>query len=216
MNESISSLRQEPTEKRVRAVLGGRVVADTTGARLVWEVPYAPTYYLPVEAVHTDLVPEPALTRGEGELAGLVKLEWAAMDAWFEEEEQVYSGPRNPYHRVDILDSSRHIRVAVAGETVAESSHPRLLFETGLPPRFYLSKLDVRLDLLEPGDTVTHCPYKGQAAYWSVRIGEKVFPDVVWSYPTPLPESQKIAGLVAFWTEKVDLYVDGEKYGGRG
>src|SRR5690606_20200851 len=107
--------------------------------------------------------------------------------------------------RVDVLSSSRHVRIEVNGVTVADSRSPRLLFETGLPTRYYLPKTDVRLDLLEPTDTVTHCPYKGTAEYWSVN-GEK---DLAWSYRTPLPESEKIAGLIAFYDEKVDVYVDG-------
>jgi uncharacterized protein (DUF427 family) len=92
---------------------------------------------------------------------------------------------------------------------VADSTHPRVLFETGLPPRFYLPKLDVRLDLLAPSEKVTHCPYKGQARYWSVRAGGTLHPDLAWSYPTPLPESEKIAGLVCFYDEKVDVSLDG-------
>jgi uncharacterized protein (DUF427 family) len=131
------------------------------------------------------------------------------MEAWFEEDEQVFTHPRSPYTRVDILDSSRHVQVEVAGVTVADSTRPRVLFETGLPPRFYLPKLDLRLDLLEPSDKVTHCPYKGQARYWSVRAGAAVHPDLAWSYPTPLPESQRIAGLVTFYDEKVDVFLDG-------
>jgi uncharacterized protein (DUF427 family) len=121
----------------------------------------------------------------------------------------VFTHPRDPYTRVDILPSSRHVRVEVDGVTVAESTSPRLLFETGLPGRYYLPKTHVRLDLLIPTDTVTHCPYKGQAEYWSVRAGDTVHGDLAWSYRTPLPESQKIAGLIAFYNEKVDTYVDG-------
>jgi uncharacterized protein (DUF427 family) len=191
-------------------MLDGRVVADTLHPRLVWELPYYPSYYLPVEDVRTDLIPAGALRYGQTEqLRGLVHLDWPAMDAWFEEDEQVYTHPRSPYTRIDVLDSSRHVRVEVGGETVADSTHPRVLFETGLPPRFYLPKVDVRLDLLEPSDRVTHCPYKGQAGYWSVRVGEALHPNLAWSYPTPLPESQKIAGLVAFYHERVDLHLDG-------
>jgi uncharacterized protein (DUF427 family) len=202
--------RVEASAKRVRAVLGGQVVADTRHPRLVWEIPYYPTYYLPVEDVRTDLVPESALRYGRtAQLSGLVRLDWSAMDAWFEEDEQVFTHPRSPYTRVDILDSSRHVRVGVAGVTVADSTHPRVLFETGLPPRFYLPKLDVRLDLLAPSEKVTHCPYKGQARYWSVRAGGTLHPDLAWSYPTPLPESEKIAGLVCFYDEKVDVSLDG-------
>jgi uncharacterized protein (DUF427 family) len=121
----------------------------------------------------------------------------------------VFTHPRDPYTRLDILSSSRHVRVEVDGVTIAESTSPKLLFETGLPPRYYLPKTHVRLDLLTPTDTVTHCPYKGQAGYWSVRAGDSVHQDLAWSYRAPLPESQKIAGLIAFYNEKVDLYVDG-------
>ncbi|ACZ00066.1 DUF427 domain-containing protein [Thermomonospora curvata] len=234
-------VRIEPSAKRVRAYLGGEAIADSLRPFLVWEVPYYPTYYFPVEDVRTDLlVPEeeskPSPTLGEGRvftvktekatapkaalrypdspveaLRGLVRLEWDAMDGWFEEDEEVFTHPRDPYHRVDVLASSRHVRVEVDGVTVAESSSPRLLFETGLPTRYYLPKPHVRTDLLEPTGTVTHCPYKGQAEYWSVRIGDRTYPDLAWSYRSPLPESQKIAGLIAFYNEKVDIYVDGVK-----
>jgi uncharacterized protein (DUF427 family) len=99
--------------------------------------------------------------------------------------------------------------VALDGVTLAESPSPRLLFETGLPVRYYVPKTHVRMDLLEPSETVTHCPYKGRAQAWSVRVGGKLHENLAWSYPTPLPESQKIAGLIAFYNEKVDLEVDG-------
>ncbi|MGH3682276.1 MAG: DUF427 domain-containing protein [Natronosporangium sp.] len=203
--------RVELSRKRVRAVRDGQVVADTLYPRLVWEHPYYPVYYLPVADVRTDQLPAEALLYGEpgGPLSDLVKLDWDTMDGWFEEDEQVYTHPRSPYTRIDILDSSRRVRVEVAGQPVADSNRPRILFETGLPPRFYLPKLDVRLDLLEPSDTVTHCPYKGQSRYWSVRVGGALHPDLAWSYPTPLPESQRIAGLVTFYDEKVDVYLDG-------
>ncbi|HEY2076840.1 MAG TPA: DUF427 domain-containing protein, partial [Streptosporangiaceae bacterium] len=105
--------------------------------------------------------------------------------------------------------SSRHIRVEVDGVTVADSTSPRILFETGLPPRYYLPLTDARTDLLRPSDTQTHCPYKGTASYWSVDAGNELHKDIVWIYRAPLPESQKIAGLVAFYDEKVDVYIDG-------
>ncbi len=119
------------------------------------------------------------------ELEGYVRLEWDAMDEWFEEDEPVYVHPRDPHTRVDILDSSRHVVVRVDGTTVADSHHPRLLFETGLPTRYYLPMTDVRLELLAPTATVTRCPYKGSATYWS--LGEHA--DLAWCYRTPLPES---------------------------
>ncbi|MEU7823802.1 DUF427 domain-containing protein [Catellatospora sp. NPDC049133] len=230
--------RIEHGAKRVRAYFNGQVVADTSRPVLVWEVPYYPAYYLPVEDVHSELLKPTGRTAttgmGEGDLytvqvgdrtaedaavryenspttglRGLVRFEWGAMDAWFEEDEEVYTHPRDPHTRVDILASSRHVRVEVDGVTVAESHRPMILFETGLPARFYLPKTDVRLDLLKPTDTVSHCPYKGQAEYWSVRTGDTVHDDLVWSYRTPLHESRKIEGLVSFYNEKVDLYVDG-------
>jgi len=206
-------MRTEDGTKRVRAVLDGAVVADTLTPRLVWEVPYYPTYWIPEADVRVDVIPAGLLRRGaDGDgtgPAGYVRLEWEGMDHWFEEDEEVFVHPRDPHTRVDILASSRHVVVRVGGEVVAESRQPRLLFETGLPTRYYLPLTDVRLDRLRPSTTVTHCPYKGTALYWSVEVDGKVHPDVVWTYRTPLPESQKIAGLVAFWNERVEIEVDG-------
>jgi uncharacterized protein (DUF427 family) len=139
----------------------------------------------------------------------LVRLKWEAMDEWLEEDEPVYVHPRDPYKRIDILASSRHVRVVVDKVTVAESHQPRILFETGLPPRYYLPMPDVRTDLLRPSDAVTHCPYKGTAAWWSVEVEGKRHEDLVWTYKAPTAESQKIAGLLAFYDERVDLYLDG-------
>jgi uncharacterized protein (DUF427 family) len=223
-------VRIERTAKRIRAFLGGRAIADTTRALLVWEVPYYPVYYFPREDVAAELKPNGRTThvpsRGDSvlydvegvadaalaypsspieELRDHVRLDWEAMDAWFEEDEEVYVHARDPYTRVDILPSSRRVRVEVDGVTVADSHNPRILFETGLPPRYYLPKTDVRLDLLTPTDTVTRCPYKGEAEYWRVN-GHA---DLAWSYRTPLEESQRVAGLISFYNEKVDIYVNG-------
>jgi uncharacterized protein (DUF427 family) len=236
---SRGQIRIESGAKRVRAFLGDQAVVDSTRPVLVWEKPYYPAYYFPLADVRTELLEaeakvEHSTSRGDGrlfaikaggkvapgaalryedspieELRDLIRLDWDSMDAWFEEDEEVFTHPRDPYTRVDILPSSRHVRVEVDGVSVAESTSPRLLFETGLPARYYLPKTHVRMDLLEATDSVTHCPYKGQAEWWSVRIGDKVHEDLAWSYRTPLPESQKIAGLVAFYNEKVDIYVDG-------
>jgi uncharacterized protein (DUF427 family) len=230
-------IRIEAGAKRVRAYVGGEVVGDTTRPVLVWEVPYYPTYYFPLADVRAEVFePDGGIahspSRGDGrtfavrtrrkevpgaalryedspieELRELIRLDWDSMDAWFEEDEQVFTHPRDPFTRVDILPSSRHVRVEVDAVTVAESTSPRLLFETGLPARYYLPKTHVRMDLLIPTETVTHCPYKGQADYWSVRVGNSVHDGLAWSYRTP-PESQKIAGLIAFYNEKVDTYVD--------
>jgi uncharacterized protein (DUF427 family) len=238
-DKSRGLVRVERSAKRVRTYLAGRLVADTLHPVLVWEIPYYPAYYLPLEDVTAKLVPtgktEHSPSRGEAQvfdvqvdgttapaaakrypdsplesLRGLVRFEWEAMDEWLEEDEPVYTHPRSPYTRVDILASSRTVRVEVDGVTVAESDRPRILFETGLPPRYYLPLSDVRMELLRPSATQTHCPYKGTAAYWSVDTGENVHQDIVWIYRTPLPESQKIAGLACFYNEKVDIFLDGE------
>jgi uncharacterized protein (DUF427 family) len=143
------------------------------------------------------------------ELRDAVRLDWGAFDEWLEEDEPVYTHARDPYTRVDILHGSRHVQVVVDGVTVADSVRPTLLFETGVVTRYYLPISDVRMELLEPTTSITHCPYKGAASYWSVRIGDRVHEDLVWSYRAPLPESQKITGLVCFYNEKVELIVDG-------
>jgi uncharacterized protein (DUF427 family) len=228
-----SSVRVEQGQKRVRVYLNGELVADTRTPFLVWERPYYPTYYLPESDVRATLIVEPSLDDGEvlhvkvatataeraarrypdspvEALRGLVRFDWSAMSEWLEEDEPVYTHPRDPHKRVDILASSRHVRVEVDGVTVAESRQPRILFETGLPPRYYLPVTEVRMDLLRPSATVTHCPYKGAANYWSVDTGAGVHPDIVWMYRAPLPESQKVAGLACFYDEKVDVYLDGE------
>ncbi|TCO55225.1 DUF427 domain-containing protein [Actinocrispum wychmicini] len=231
-------VRLEQSAKRVRVYLGGVLVADTINPTLVWEVPYYPTYYIPCADIKVELTEtgttDHSPSRGDAtlytvkaggkeavgaarsyltspieELRELVRFDSAAMDSWFEEDEEIYVHPRDPYTRVDVLASSRHIRVEIDGTTVAESTNARLLFETGLPTRYYLPKTAVRMDLLEPSDTQTHCPYKGSASYHSARIGDKLHEDIAWYYDTPLPESQKVTGLIAFYDEKVDTYVDG-------
>ena len=131
------------------------------------------------------------------------------MDAWFEEDEEIIVHPRDPYTRVDTLASSRHVRVFIDGELVADSTRPVLLFETGLPVRYYLPQTDLSTELFTPTDKHTSCPYKGTARYWSATVGGTEHPDIVWSYPTPLPESIKVAGMVSFYNEKVDIEVDG-------
>lgn len=232
-------IRMEPSAKRVRVFFGGELLADTIRPMLVWEDRPYPAYYFLADDVRTDLLaPESGVRhspdKGDGrvftvkagskeasgaavryedteDLRGLIRFEWSAMDAWFEEDEEVFTHPRDPHKRIDILASSRKVRVEVGGVTVAESTSPRLLFETALPVRYYLPKLHVRMDLLEHTDKVSHCPYKGQAEYWSVHAGGTVYPDLAWSYRSPLPESQKVIGLIAFYNEAVDIFVDGVK-----
>jgi uncharacterized protein (DUF427 family) len=231
-------VRVEPTAKRVRALLAGAAVLDTCEARLVWENPYYPAYYVPRRDVLAELAPidrtAHSPSRGEAvyydvrttgamasaaawaypdsplaELRDLVRFEWDALDEWLEEDELVYVHPRNPYTRVDILASSRRVQVMLDGVTLADSHQPRILFETNLPPRYYLPLSDLRMELLRPSTTVSHCPYKGTANYWHVELDGRVYEDHVWIYRTTLPESAKITGLAAFYNEKVDLAVDG-------
>lgn len=232
-------VRVERSDKRVRGYIRGQLVFDTTRPVLVWEVPYYPAYYVAASDVAAMLVEtgevRPSGSLGDAdvfdvrtgavtvpaaalryvaspvtELRDLVRFDWDSLDEWFEEDEPIYVHPRNPYSRVDILASTRRIRVEVDGVTIADSSASRILFETGLPPRYYLPLTDVRMDLLESSDTRSRCPYKGEASYWSLVVDGKRHDDVVWIYRSPVPESQKIAGLCCFYNEKVDLYVDGE------
>ncbi|HEX3957156.1 MAG TPA: DUF427 domain-containing protein [Trebonia sp.] len=143
------------------------------------------------------------------ELKDFVAFYWDKADAWFEEDDEVYKHARDPYHRVDVLNSSRHVEVRVNGVLVADTRRPRVLFETGLPVRYYVPKLDVRQDLLIASARRSRCPYKGEAVYWSVQAGDEVLEDIAWSYPSPIPEAPKIENLLAFFNEKVDITVDG-------
>jgi len=127
-------------------------------------------------------------------------------DAWYEE---VIGHPHDPYHRVGIHESSRHVKVLVNGEVVAETNRPKLLFETSLPTRYYIPPEDVREELLVPSETKTVCPYKGLASYYSVKeAGGDLLEDLIWYYPEPLPEAQKVKDHLCFYDEWVDLEVD--------
>ena len=229
----------EPVPRRIRAVLAGRTVFDTTGALYVWEWANYPQYYIPIADVRAELLIDERhaqpLRRGTARLhglrigdiakpssarlysddaleglAGMVRFEWNAFDAWFEEDEEIFVHPRNPYTRVDALRSTRRVRIELEGVVLAESSSPVLVFETGLPTRYYLNRTEVNFDHLDPSDTVTACPYKGQtSSYWSVRVSESTFLDLAWAYDFPTRQLLPIAGLVAFYNEKVDIFVDG-------
>lgn len=251
----LGSLRWEPTPRRVRAVLAGATVVDTTRSVLVWE----PRRVLPAYAVpEADLaaavepggepaadpgdvrladvgdrpvldprVPfgvhstpgEPVLLRAgraaaagfrpaDPDLAGLVVLDFAGFDAWYEEEERRVAHPHDPYHRLDLLPSSRHVRVERDGVLLAESHRPVLVLETGLPMRCYLPRADVVVPL-QASPTRTWCAYKGEAAYCSVEVGGQLLPDLVWTYPEPLAEAAAVRDLVCFFDERLDLTLDG-------
>lgn len=229
--------RIEPAPRRVRGYRGGELVFDTTRAHYVWEVPYYPQYYVPLSDVRPGMLSDDdhpqrvqlgpsrlhTLTAGGqvhksaarvfdadgGPVGSSVRFEWDSLD-WFEEDEPIVGHPRNPYVRVDALRSHRHIRVELDGVVLADARDPVLLFETGLPTRYYLDRSDVVFDHLEPSDTQTLCPYKGvTSGYWSVRIGETLHTDLAWTYDYPLPEVAPIARMVAFYNEKLDIFVDG-------
>jgi uncharacterized protein (DUF427 family) len=229
----------EPVPRRIRAFLGGEQVLDTTRALYVWEWPYYPQYYIPLADVRGDvLVPEghaQQTGRGHAELhglkvgdvhrpraarlmatsplaglAGTVRFEWEALDAWFEEDEQVFVHPRSPYTRVDALRSNRPVRVELDGVVLADSPSPVMVFETGLPTRYYVSRTNVDFRHLVPSDTVTACPYKGKTSgYWSVRAGGTVHKDLAWAYDFPTRQLLPIAGMVAFYNERVDIFLGG-------
>lgn len=228
----------ERTPKRLRVEVGGEVIADSRRAFILHESGHMPTYYFPPEDVRADvLVPTDHHThcpkkgdasyytiRAGGEtvengawyypdllpaapesLHGLIAFYFDRMGRWLEEDEEIGVHPRDPYHRIDVLRSDRHIRVSLDGELLAETGRALALFESNLPPRWYIPREDVRCEL-SPSATVTRCPYKGTAGYYSVGAHE----DLVWYYEQPLAEVARIAGLLCFYNEKVDIELDGE------
>ncbi|MCX4431790.1 MULTISPECIES: DUF427 domain-containing protein [Streptomyces] len=166
--------------------------------------------------VDGELLENAAWTFPADDLAGHIAFEWFSrsgrgLDHWYEEDEEIFIHPRDPHKRVDALPSSRHVRVEIDGTVVADTRRPVLLFETGLPTRYYIPREDVRLDLFVPSDLRTGCPYKGTAAYWSWRDGGDDPAHLVWSYPEPLPAVGAVKDLLAFYNEAVDITVDGER-----
>ena len=230
--------RVEPAPRRVRGYIDGDLIFDTVEARYVWEVPYYPQYYIPLRDVHAeyliddnrsgnsqfghsqvDSVTTSSSTAksaarvfdadGDSPVAGYVRFDWKSID-WFEEDERIVGHPRNPYVRVDALRSHRHVKVELDGVVLADTTSPVLLFETGLPTRYYVDRTDVVFEHLISTDTETLCPYKGTTSgYWSVRVGDTVHDDLAWTYDYPLPPVSPITGLVAFYNEKLDIVVDG-------
>lgn len=237
---SLSTTNQiAPVPRRIRAVLNGRTVLDTTSALYVWEHPSYPQYYVPVADIDAEVLVDEhvkqKLSRGTAHRHGLTvggvtrpgalriydqtaitglaqtaRFEWSALDQWYEEDEQVFVHPRDPYTRVDAIRSTRGIKIHLDGVLLADSSCPVLVFETGLPTRYYLNRTDVRYAHLTSSGTVTECPYKGTTSdYWSAQIGKHSYPDIAWAYDFPTRQLLPIAGLVAFYNEKVDVTFDG-------
>jgi uncharacterized protein (DUF427 family) len=236
------ALYLEPTPKRIRVVVAGETVADSSRAMLLHESGHQPVYYFPPQDVRSELL-EPSdrhtvcPKKGEasyytirvGEhvvdagawyypepieeappIKDLIAFYWQRMDHWLEEDEEVFGHPRDPYHRVDMIPTSRHIRISLDGELLAESHEAIALFESNLPPRWYLHREDVVAEL-EPTETITRCPYKGIATYDSVRPASgDVATDLVWTYADPIAEALPIRGLLSFFNERVDVELDGE------
>lgn len=229
----------EESWRRIRARLGGETVVDSRRPRLLHESGRLPVLYFAEPDVRMDLL-RPSETRDADELkgnarywsieaggrvvedaawsfdhpqlAGLIALRWDAMDEWLEEDEQAVKHPRDPFHRLDVRSTSRHVRVSLGSEVLAESQRTKLLFETSLPPRFYFPPEDVRRELLEPSEKQTVCAYKGAATHYSVRVGGDLEEDLVWTYEDPLHDAAGVRGMLAFYNEHVDLDVDGERW----
>ena len=229
----------EPVPRRIRAYVGGHQVLDSSNAVYVWENQSYPQYYIPLTDVREDLlvrsgqihpsrrgpVETCGLKVGELErphaaklhtddtvpgLAGRLRFDWDALDFWYEEDERVVVHPRSPYVRVDALRSNRSVRIEIDSVVLAEAPNSVMVFETGLPTRYYVDRTSLHYAHLDPSLTETECPYKGTtSAYWSARTGGTEHPDIAWAYDFPTRQLLPIAGLVAFYNEKVDTYLDG-------
>jgi uncharacterized protein (DUF427 family) len=196
----------EATEERpVHLGLVDAPVLDPTTPFLAHSTPGRPlTLRLPgVELAGAAFAPD------DPELTGHVILDWSAFPQWFEEDEEVTGHPRDPFDRIDCLRSSRHVVIARDGVTLADSRRPTLLFETPLPTRYYLPREDVAMELLHPSDRRSTCAYKGDARYWSAEVDGRLVPDLAWSYEQPRHDAAPVKDRVAFFTERLDLVVDG-------
>jgi uncharacterized protein (DUF427 family) len=223
--------RIEVCQRWVRAKVNSEFVVDCKNPLRVWEHQKYPTYFFPYDDVRMDRLEKTTQTNNrlfwhltingqkieraaygylnQPDLEGYLTLPWHKVDHWYEEAEEVFVHARDPYKRIDVMPSTRQVRVAIDGETVADTKRSSLLFETSLPTRYYIPQEDINMEYLTATDSHTLCPYKGKASYWSVSIDDQVHRDLVWSYPEPIAECPKIKGLLCFYNEKVDLYVDG-------
>lgn len=152
----------------------------------------------------------PQPLEGAPPLAGYMAFYWDRVDRWLEEDEEIHGHPRDPYTRIDVRESSRHVRVSLRGELLAETERPKLLFETSLPVRIYVPRPDVRTEFLERSPAASYCPYKGHASYWSAIVGDERSDDVAWSYGEPFPEAARVRDHLSFLHEDLEVLVDGE------
>jgi uncharacterized protein (DUF427 family) len=233
----------QPVPRRIRGIVAGRTVFDTRRARYVWDSVKYPQYYVPLSDVDPAALREEGrvqkLRRGTAEMFGLaagketrrgaarvftnatdpelanhVRFDWDGLDAWFEEDEQIFVHPRNPYTRVDALRSSAHVGVVFHGAVLAESAATVMVFETGLPTRYYFDRTSVDFTRLTPTATQTACPYKGRTSdYWTATVDGVIEPDIAWSYLFPTAALLSIAGLVAFYNDRTEITVDGVRAG---
>jgi len=228
----------EPVPPRIRGVASGETVVDSDRAMLLHETGRLPVYHFPLDDVRGDLlasmgehepsargelawrsltigdrvVPRAAWTYAEPSadfLEGLIAFRWDALDEWFAEAEQLFGHPKDPYSRIDVMRTTRHVRVLLDGEVLADSRRARVLYEAALPPRWYLPAADVDTARLVPSGHMTRCAYKGAASYWHVRVGDGLVEDLVWSYPDPEHDAEPVRDMYCFFSEKVDIELDG-------
>lgn len=192
----------EPFRRRVRGVQGGRTVVDSERVLLVHRPGEPPTYAFPAADVH-GVPAEP-----DAEAPEHVRVGWDAVEAWYEEDERVFGHPRNPYHRVDCVRTSRRLRVEVAGVVLVDTTETVGVYETALEPRLYVRPGAVRPGVLVASASTTYCPYKGTASYWNAVVDDAAVEDVAWSYEDPLPECLPIRGLLSFDEARASVVAD--------
>ncbi len=231
----------EPYGRRLRAVVNGHTILDSTAAHLLHETGIPPVAYVPLGDLDDGLLERtPTSThcpfKGDASywtlragdrtvedfvwayeeplpeaawLEGFAALYWKQVDELYVEDERALGSVRDPYHRVDVLESSRHVTVSVDGSIIAESSHPKLMFETGLAPRAYVPPTVLPPGSLVRSETRTLCPYKGEATYWHLQLPSGLrLEDAAWSYETPLPEALKAQGHLGFG-DAVEIDISG-------
>lgn len=231
----------ELSPKHVRAEVAGTTLAHSERPCLLHQPGTPATWWFPREDVRTELFEdvgrreqhplfgsvevldlrvgsrrEPDFARRHPQvpaMQGLLGLDWRRIDRLYEEDELVAPEPIDPYHRIDVRDSSRRLRISIDEIVLAESDRPRLLFETTARPRFYLTAEELRTERLEPSTLRTSCQYKGEAHYFHVRLGDRLVEDLVWQYPAPREDGRRIAGRYAIRHERCHTEIDGRSLG---
>lgn len=189
-----------PTGTRIRAFIGDAAVVDSREAVILRESPFKLLYGFPQSHIDTDALGGKAQVKEDDELGEQLSdfrfIDFGDVDRWMEEEEELIGHPRDPYTRIDVRQSSLHVRIEKDGVLIAETKRPRILVETGLPIRYYIPKEDVHWEVLEETDHKTVCPYKGQAGYWSIKTGNDTYENMVWHYPNPFDDSKPVGDCV--------------------